>query len=141
MDLYIFDLRSGDLKNLLNSPHSWEEGATITPDGKSIVYMSNTASSFNLDFNNPNWSAQPTERGYWLLKVGSGKPERLTFFNDKAAPEFIGKRVIVAALDISPDGRHLVGTLGVDYGNEKKANVQLKVILIEFAQALDKWND
>lgn len=134
MDQYILDLPTGRLTNLQNSPTVWEEDAAISPDGDTIVYMSNATSRYELDFDDPNWPAQPLEREYWLMTADGMHKERLTYFNDPEAPEYLGRRVIVAALDISPDGRFLVGTLGVDFGTERRAEVALKIILIEFAE-------
>lgn len=134
MDQYILDLPTGQLTNLQNSPTVWEEDAAISPDGNTIVYTSNATSRYEFDFDDPNWPAQPLEREYWLMTADGMHKERLSYFNDPEAPEYLGRRVIVAASDISPDGRFLVGTLGVDFGTERRAEVALKIILIEFAE-------
>ena len=131
MDLYVFSLNTGKCVNLLHSPETWEEGSAISPDGKYLVYMSNVTSSNKLDFNDPKWTMQPREREYWIMRADGSRKERLTHFNDKAAPESVGRRTIVAALDFSPDGQYLVGTLGVDFGTDEKASLELKVVLIE----------
>ncbi|MBI5155308.1 PD40 domain-containing protein [Candidatus Poribacteria bacterium] len=134
MDLYALDLSTGKTANLLSTPAFWEEGAAIAPDGSSIVFMSNASSRHKLDFANANWSAQPTERDYWLLSSDGSAPERLTYFNEPTAPEYLGKRSIVAALDFSPDGRFIAGTLGIDVSRETRAKVELKIVLIELEQ-------
>lgn len=63
-------------------------------------------------------------------KTGADK-KRLTYFNDPTAPEYLGKRTIVAASDFSPDGKHLVGILGVDFGGEESVDMELKIVLIK----------
>lgn len=137
MDQYIFDLEDGKLTNLQNSPEIWEEDASISPDKRQVVYMSNAASRHKLDFEDPSWATQPRERDYWIMDTEGQNKKRLTYFNDSSfndssAPEYLGRRIIVAASDFSPDGRFLAGTLGVDFGNEKKASIELKIVLIEF---------
>ena len=131
MDQYLLNIDSGALTNLQNSPQAWEEGATVSP-GHRIVHMSNITSSFKLDFDNPNWPRQLREGEYWLMDADGNNKERLTYFNDSSAPEYLGKRVIAAAMDISPDGKSLVGSLGVDFGNGKTADFDVKIVLLEF---------
>ena len=136
MDQYVYNIRTGELINLQNSPSIWEEGACMALNGRYIVYMSNAASKHQIDFNNPDWPTQPTERDYWVMDIGGKNKERLTYFNDPSAPEYLGKRVIVAACGLSPDGRFLAGSLGVDFGNERRARLQLKIVLLEFEEPL-----
>ena len=132
MDLYTFDLTTGQTSNLTSSPDVWEEGSTVSPGGH-ITYMTNVDSTFKLDFSKANWAAQPVERDYWLMDLDGKDKQRLTYFNDPTAREYWGQRVLVAAADYSPDGRLLVGTLGVDTSNDpNRADVQLKIVLIEF---------
>lgn len=134
MDLYILDIGSGRLQNLTNTPEAWEEGACVAPNGQ-IVYMTNIASREKMDFGNANWAAQRVERDYYIVDSSGRNAERLTFFNDPAAPEYMG-RVITAACDISTDGRYLAGTIGVDEGRGKQAELKLKTILVEFRRPL-----
>ena len=132
MDQYLFDLETKKLTNLQNSPEVWEEDCSLSPDRTHIIYMSNVASRYKLNFNDPSWAAQLRERDYWLMDSDGQNKERLTYFNDPSAPEYMERRIIVAASDISPDGRLLAGTLGIDFGSEKKANIELKIMLVEF---------
>ena len=135
MDQYILDLDTNTVKNLTNTPGAWEEGSCVAPNGR-IVYMTNIASRFPLDFKEANWAGQPTERDYYIMDGDGGNKERLTFFNDPSSPEYVGGRAIVAACDISPDGRFLAGTLGVDVSTGKRAELVLKVIVAEFRTPL-----
>lgn len=137
MDQYLYDIESGNLiANLTQTTEYWEEDASIAPDGKTIIYMSNESSRYPLDFSNPNWPVQPREREFWITDKESSFRERLTYFNAPIAPEYLNRRIIVAASDISPDGKYLVGTLGVDYGDEDTADINLKIVLIEFKTPL-----
>ncbi len=130
MDEYVYDLQTGGLRNLTNTPELWEEDATVTPSGQ-IIFMSNAFSPFAYDFSTADWAAQRMERDYIIVNGDGSDQQRLTYFNDPAAPEYLGRFVIVAASDVSPDGRYLVGTVGVDFGDDRREMV-LKIILIEF---------
>lgn len=132
MDEYVYDIATGELFNLTNTPGLWEEGASVTPDGR-IIIMSNAYSPYVFDFSDPAWAAQSMERDFIMMQADGSDRQRLTFFNDPAAPEYLGRPVIVAASDVSPDGQYLAATLGVDLG-EARWNVMLKIILIEFAK-------
>lgn len=128
MDQYIYDIGAGTLTNLTNTPDFWEEDSHVFPQGR-IIYMSNKDSRYKFNFNNANWASQPMERDYYLMNLdGSGK-ERLTYFNDPAAPEYVGRRVLAVASDVSPDGSLVAATLGVDDGTAHR-DVLLKVALI-----------
>lgn len=133
MDQYLYDPLSDSLTNLQETPLIWEEDASVSPDSW-IVYMTNTDSSYIYDFDDANWSRQTMEREYWLMDAAGGQKERLTFFNDPNAPEYLGYPVLVAASDFSPDGRYLAGTLGLDFGSGGKRDVVLMVVLIEFRE-------
>ena len=130
MDQYRFDLPTGEWVNLTDTPEVWEEDASVTPSGR-IVLMTNAFSTYAFDFDDPNWPAQPMERDYVIMEGDGSQPSRLTYFNDPATPEYTGRRVLVAASDVSPDGRLLAATLGFDFGGRRR-NVVLKVALIEF---------
>jgi Tol biopolymer transport system component len=132
MDEYVYDMQTGELQNLTDTPSFWEEDATVTPSGQ-IIFMSNFYSSFAYDFPDPAWASQKMERDYILVNADGSAPQRLTYFNDPAAPEYLGRPVIVAASDVSPDGRYLVASLGVDFG-ETRRDMVLKIMLIEFSE-------
>jgi Tol biopolymer transport system component len=136
MDQYVLDIESGRTTNLTNTPEVWEEDSTVSPNGR-IVYMTNTNSRYKFDKGRADWFTQPVEREYYIMNAdGSGK-ERLTYFNDPQAPEHLDNRVLVAAVDISPDGRYMTGIVGVDHGKgNRRENVVLKVGMFEFATPL-----
>jgi Tol biopolymer transport system component len=136
MDQYVLDIETGRTTNLTNTPEVWEEDSAVAPNGQ-IVYMTNVNSRYKFDKGRGDWFTQPVEREYYIMNSdGSGK-ERLTYFNDPDAPEYLGHRVLVAAADITHDGRYLAGILGVDHGTgNRRENVVLKVLLIEFAKPL-----
>ncbi len=129
MDQYLFDSRTGELTNLQNSPEVWEEDASWSPDGETIVYMTNLGSPLN--FSDPHWYWQPHTREYWAMKNNGSAKRRLTYFNEPGYPEYLGKPVIVAASSFHPEGKKLVGLIGVDQGTKERADFELKIALIE----------
>ena len=136
MDQYVLTPSTGEVTNLQNLPDSWEEDASVSPGGR-IVYMTNVDSPFKLDFGRADWAAQPRTREYWMVDAdGSSNRQRLTSFNDAGAPEYVGRRAIVAASDFSPDGRALAGTIGIDLGDDQTAKIDLRIVLIEFVDPL-----
>jgi len=136
MDLYRINLRTRALLNLTNTPEYWEEDASVTPKGR-IIYMSNIASKYQFNRNDPNWHQQAMERDYFVMDARGDRKERLTYFNDSSAPEYAGKRVLAVASDMSPDGRYLAATLTIDRGTgAKREDLQLKVALIEMTDPL-----
>lgn len=135
MDQYLFALSTRQLRRLVHTPEYWDEDAAIHPRGGLIVAMSNATSRFALDFANAQWSTQPREREYWLIDLERDTREQLTFFNDPQAPEYRGRRTIVAQPDFSPDGRYLAASMGLDRRDDDKADFALSVVLIEMAGA------
>jgi Tol biopolymer transport system component len=132
MDQYVYNLTTHQVKNLTQTPEYWEEGSSVTPDHK-IIYMSNIDSIYHFDTSNPSGIKQAMTREYYVMDADGGHKERLTYFNDVSASESVGKRVQAVACDVSPDGRYLAATLGVDEetGSERVA-LQLKIVRIEF---------
>jgi hypothetical protein len=134
MDQYVYNLATGELSNLTRTPEYWEEDSSVTPAGK-IIYMSNEDSRYKFNFDDPHWQLQPMEREYYIMNEYGGGKERLTYFNDPTAPEYMGRKVLAVAADVSPDGRMLAATIGEDYG-ETERNVVLKIVLVEFTESL-----
>jgi len=131
MDLYSLNIKSKRVKNLLSTPDLWEEGACISPDRKRIVFMSNRDSPYKLDQGNKNWASQLLEREYYMINSDGSGLERLTYFNDSSAKEYLGGRNMVAVCEFSPNGRYIAGTLGIDTGKRKKRALELKLVLLD----------
>ena len=134
MDQYTYDMTSGTLTDLTNTPTSWEEDSSIAPGGQSIVYMSNATSPYPLDVCNPDWRSQPRERDYWSMAPDGSNKVQLTHFNDAWAPEYTGYRTLTVASAYSHDGRSLVGTLILDTGVGSQVNLSTaRLVLMTFA--------
>jgi hypothetical protein len=134
MDLYIYDLSSKQLTNLLNTPEYWEEGSTYS-NGR-IVYMTNIDSEYLLDFDDPDWQLQLRTREYWIMNVDGSNKRRLTYFNSSNSPEHHdlsqGRRTIVAKCNFSHDGSIMLGFVGFDNGGNDNVQMTLNLGFFEF---------
>ncbi len=131
MDQYSYNFKTGNYVNFTQTPEAWDEDSCVAPNGQ-IIWMSNVNSKYHFDFSRADWPRQPVTRDYYLMDRDGKNKTQLTHFNDPDAPEYLGNRVLVAACNVSPDGRYLAGTIGVDQGKgDHRENVVLKVILIE----------
>jgi uncharacterized protein (TIGR03437 family) len=136
MDQYVLDAQTDAVEDLTDTPTIWEEGSCSSPNKQWIVYMSNATSKFQLDFQNPDWIHQPVQREYWLMDRNGNNKEQLTYLNDPSAPEYLGgNNVIVAACDWSPDGRSIVGTLGIEFPAVSGSVTQLKIMRMDFSDS------
>jgi dipeptidyl aminopeptidase/acylaminoacyl peptidase len=86
--LYIFDLKTKKIDTLTRGKHN-ENGAVISPDGRTIAYVSNTTEDPDLNSNTD----------VFLLDLATGKSRLVTDFKgSNGSPRF------------SPDNRHLAYT-------------------------------
>lgn len=133
MDQYSYNFKTDQYVNLTNTPQDWDEDSCVAPNGR-IVWMTNMHSRYKFNFNAADWNKQPVTREYYMMDRDGRNKVELTYFNNSTAPEYLGHRVLVAACGFSPDGRYMVGTMGVDQGQgDRRKDVELKVVLIEMA--------
>ncbi len=117
-DIFVMDLATGRETRLTDGGHN--EHAIFSPDGKHIVWMSNK--------DNGNHGTD-----YWIMNAdGSGK-KRITFFNQKGNPEYVGERMIVADLTWSPDGKSIAAYCRVGKGMVP-SKADSKIISVDVAQ-------
>jgi Tol biopolymer transport system component len=108
-DIYLYNLRTGRLTNLTDSPNEWDEHAHFSPDGKTIVWMT----SKNL----PEWVRGPggaVRTDYWLMNPDGTNKRRLTWFNTPGHLESVKAGVVAADCAWSPDGSRLAAYLIID---------------------------
>jgi Tol biopolymer transport system component len=106
-DIYLYDLASQSLKNLTNTMDEWDEHAHFSPDGRSIVWMTNRDQTRYIRTGQPHTD-------YWLMDADGSNKRRLTYFNDPKHPEYIEGGVTCADSAWSPDGRRLAAYLITD---------------------------
>ena len=99
MDIWTLDLQTGELTNLTQSP-TYEEHATYTRSGGSIVYMSSE----------PYPGTFLKADLMWMNADGSGK-RQFTFFNVPGHPEFANAQVMPVWMSWNDDGSALAVTL------------------------------
>jgi Tol biopolymer transport system component len=105
LDIAIYDLGTDSITNLTDDPTEWDEHAQLTPDGSRLIW----ASSRGIE--------QPRMEGgfiqltrfrldLWMMNLDGSAQQRLTYFNDPDAPEFMGE-LVTADSSVSPDGAWL----------------------------------
>jgi dipeptidyl aminopeptidase/acylaminoacyl peptidase len=87
------DLETQSLTQLTNE--AYNEHAIYSPDGEKIVWMS--------DKDNRNKGTD-----YWLMNPDGSEKNRLTYFNQRGHPHYMGKKITVADSSWSPDGKRIV---------------------------------
>jgi Tol biopolymer transport system component len=94
-DIYSIDAATGGgLRKLTHG--NYNEHAFSTPDGKSIVWMTNRESTKG----GTDW---------WVMNSdGSGK-RRLTYINEPGNPQYASRAVGAGPGSFSPDGKRFVG--------------------------------
>ncbi len=100
-DVFVYDLSTGKLKNLTDSPGEWDEHAQFSPDGRKIVWMSSRALPL------PTRPAD-LKTDLWIMNPDGSDKQRLTYFNDPNSPEYIPRGVAAADVSWSPDGSRIV---------------------------------
>jgi len=84
MDQFLLNIRTGELKNLTNSPTVWDEHGVFSPDGEKIIFMSSYP--YRADPRSSNILTLKTE--FMLMnKDGSGLVQ-LTHFRERGHPDF-----------------------------------------------------
>lgn len=121
MDIWQMDLASGQLAQLTDTEGTWDEHARYWPDGGKLIWSSSQGYPFP-EHPTDNWGAWLTT-DYWTMAPDGSNKERMTFFNDPGAPEYVGKggRVIVADLSFSPDGAAAVAALAIVFKDGRAA--------------------
>jgi len=102
LDIYVFDLTYQKLTKLTDTSDEWDEHAILSPDGNKIVWMSSQ------DIENPDFSKVKTD--FWIMNSDGSNKQRLTYFNNPDASEYISIPDGVVAADSSwgPDGTKIV---------------------------------
>jgi len=104
----------------LTSDRFWTEGSTVTPAGR-VVSMTGRWSRFEMpEDQNAQWDTYVRESDLSLQDGAAqlANLERLTYFNDPAAPEFDAPngRTTVAVMGVKPDGLEILVSYRTDSG-------------------------
>lgn len=117
--VYVLDLRTRKLTRM--TTEGWNEHAHYSPDGRSIVWMSTVGI--------PRGGAD-----YWIMDTDGSNKRRLTWFNQKGHPQYVGPRTMVADFAWRPDGTGFAA-----YTGGKVITISTKdpsrIVLVELADA------
>ncbi len=107
LDVFAYDLASGELRNLTDSPDQWDEHAASSPSGRKIAFMSSRPyPSFDpARFSVTNLSVLQTEE--FLMDPDGSNWQQLTYFNQPGYPESTDEHSVAAVASWSPDGASL----------------------------------
>lgn len=124
LEIYLYDLKTEELKQLTGPDEQWDEHAQLSPDGTKIVWMSSRDIEQEL-----KQDKGMTE--FWLMNTDGSNKQRLTYFNDPTAPEhiFLEGGIVSKDNNWSPDGKKIVAYIS-------KGTAELKdrpelIVLIE----------
>jgi hypothetical protein len=118
-DIYLMDLRTEKLTRLTHQ--GYNEHAIYSPDGRHIAWMTTVG-------NRGGIGGAGTD--YWIMDSDGGNKRRLTHFNEKGYPEYVGRKVIVADLSWRPDGTAFAGYYR-EGGLIENERVPTRIVLVE----------
>lgn len=107
LDIFAYDLASGELRNLTTSSNQWDEHAVSSPRGQKIAFMSSRPyPSFDpARFSVTNLSILQTEE--FLMDPDGSNWQQITYFNQPGYPESTEEHSVAAVASWSPDGASL----------------------------------
>lgn len=130
LDIYEMDLKTQKVTRLTSTFDDWDEHAHYSPDGEKIAWMSSTdlgdlGMTFD-DIRSNTWGLK-LRTELWIMDKDGSHKQRLTFFNERGSPDYLGNQVIVSDSTWSPDGTKIAATVVYKEKNRYKS----KVLLIE----------
>ncbi len=107
---------------------SWNEHASMTPDGKHIAWITSQGEPFTPA---SNWGLT-LRTDWWLMNANGTGKKQITFFNSPSSQTSSSNlRVICADSSWNPSGTELVGTVDVIQGDSSVS----KIVILTFANA------
>ena len=106
-DIYLYDPKNGELRNLTQSPGDWDEHAHFSPDGRTIIWMSSKDIPGKV-------RAEKLHTDYWMMNAGGSNKRRLTYFNTPGHPESVDGGLTAADFAWSPEGDRIAAYLITD---------------------------
>ena len=132
IDIYYLDLATRKTQRLTHSRGEFNECPHPSPDGSKIAYLSASMSAKSQDDGGrkkkERWDWWNTTHGdFWLMDGNGGGKVRLTYFSEEGYPEYIGKRVVPAAVCWNKNGTTLLLGIAVEL-EEKELEDQLYIV-------------
>ena len=91
--IYTMDINGDNITRL--TTNDYNEHAFYTPDGSKIAWMTNTGTKKGTD--------------WWIMNADGSDKQRLTWFNDKASPQYAGQPVWCGMGSFNAGGTEFVG--------------------------------
>ncbi len=131
MDLYSLDRAESEPKRLTQTPRIWDRYASISPDGKKIVWAS--SDGFDIRYLGAGGSRWPNylRTELWIMDVDGKDPKQLTFFNRNGPRKLAGKRCIVGDTAWSPDGNTIATVI---HRENLRRDLESLVVLIDLGK-------
>ena len=123
LDIYTYELATGVLENLTNTPGVWDEHAHMSPDGTKIIWASSQDITATRNYFVPFLD-------FWMMDPDGSNRHRLTFFNEASHPNYIPSGAVTGDLSFSADGKTLLGRVELpktDIGQRGEVIVRIKL--------------
>ena len=110
MDIYGLNLSTGDLTDLTNTPHSWDEHPT--------PFLPNISTSRMLYMSTLNTPAVDGQGfcDYYLMNYDGSNRLQLSYYNDPYAPNYLSTGVCLADPSWNADGTQFAGYANAGHG-------------------------
>lgn len=108
MDICTLDVATEELSFLTDTPEVWDEFASYSPDGKKIVWMSNTDQGTMVRTFGPSKWQRYLRSELWIMDSNGENPKQLTSFNTRGSRHYLGRRSFLGDNAWSADGQHVV---------------------------------
>ena len=111
LDIYRYDLYSGETVRLTDAPGEWDEHAHFSPDGEWIVWMS--SSGYGMNTERRWWDYLKTD--YWMMTADGSQKTKISFYNENTSE--LDTRVICSDCSWNADGTKIATTLLIMEGD------------------------
>lgn len=128
LDIYTYDLLTGVVVNLTNSPGEWDEHSHYSPDRSKIVWASQR------NITNPRAYFVPF-LDYWIMNVDGSNKARLTYFNDPAAPEYHPNGAVAADFAFAGSLQWMIARLEQQRGPSAADGVMVTISVLKLKAA------
>jgi Tol biopolymer transport system component len=107
LDIFIYNLASGELVNLTNSPDEWDEHASYASHADKIAFMSSICcEGFSVEEFNFNNLAELQAEAY-IMDANGANWLQLTHFNTPGYTESTDEHSVATVVSWHPDGTRL----------------------------------
>jgi len=127
-DEFIYDLTTGELTSLTNSPDEWDEFVQFSPDGKKIVWISSIDIPQKRDKKGKVIGGE-VKFDYWIADSDGSNREKLTHFNTPGYSEYVPSGTAPADYSWGVDSKSIIAksrTLPSKFDEKEQ------IILIQF---------